>query len=145
MNTPPSPKRKFVGNRLIKPVGQILAFSGILIVLAVGWFQPYLMAVQSSDGIYIPDDHYQFSEQEVTSKAKILRHTFTLYNGRFQPLHVEASADCGCTGLSWNNTTLPPLGRKEITALMNSSNRSSSVGLKFKLHDGKFIFAFLKQ
>lgn len=131
--------------RNTKRLGQLLVFGGVLTLLLAGPLQPRIAAVRSVEGIYIPDNHYQFSTQEVTQKTKTLSHTFTLYNGRPEPLQVEASADCGCTGLSWQNTTIPPFGRRSIIASMNNSNRSSTIRLNFKIEDKKYIFASLEQ
>ena len=136
---------KSAGNLLTKRFGQLLVVGGLLTLVLAGPLQPHVEATRSAEGLYIPDAHYQFSPQGKTDKTKTLSHTFTLYNGRSQPLRVEASADCGCTGLSWQNATLLPFGRKQITASMNSSNRSSSVGLTFDFDDGKYVFASLKQ
>lgn len=145
MNTSPQIKTNTAGNRLFRRVGQLLVSGGLLMLVVAGPLQPRVEAMRSAQGVYIPNEHYQFSDQEVSSKTKTLSHTFTLYNGRAQPLRIEATADCGCTGLSWQNATLPPFGREQITASMNSSSRSQSVGLTFKLSENKYAFASLKR
>lgn len=133
------------GNRLIGRAGQLLVVVGALTLLVEGPLQPRVEAMRSQSGLHIPDARYQFTPQEVTAQGKTLSHTFTLYNGRGSPLRVEASADCGCTGLSWQSATLPPFGRKQITAKMNSSNRSNSVGITLKTSEENYIFAYLTQ
>ncbi len=145
MNDLPKVKEASNGNRFIKRTGQLLVVGGVLTLVLAGPLQPRVEAMRSETGIYIPNARYQFTPQEVEAQGKTLSHTFTLYNGRGQPLRVEASADCGCTGLSWQRATLPPFGRKQITAKMNSSNRSQSVGITFKTDRKERIFALLEQ
>ena len=116
----------------LRRAGQLLVVGGVLTLVAAGPIQPHIAAMRSESGLYIPSANYQFKSQEIADQGQSLLHTFTLYNGRGQPVRVEATADCGCTGLSWHSATLPPFGRKQITASMNSSNRSQSVGVTFK-------------
>lgn len=144
MNTQPNPKPPFMRSLSPKRIGQVMVVGGLLTLVLVGPLQPHVTAMRSDEGLYIPDAHYQFSHAEVTNGAKTLSHTFTLYNGRARPLHVEASANCGCTGLSWERATLPPFGRKQIVASMNSSNRSQSVEITFKVENKNYAFAQLK-
>ena len=145
MNTPPNARSPSTRSRLVKHIGQVLVCGGLLTLIVDGPLQPHVAAMRSDEGVYIPNARYQFNPQEVASQRKTLSHTFTLYNGRLQPIEVEASADCGCTGLSWDSVTLPPFGHKEITASMNNTNRPSSVGINFKLGNGDFAFASLQQ
>ena len=140
----PKHKEKYAGNRLTQRAGQVLVICGISTLVWAGLLQPRIEAIRSKSGVYIPNAHYQFTAQEVEVQGKILSHTFTLYNGRGQPLLVEASADCGCTGLSWRRATLPPFGRKQITAKMTSSNHLQNVGVTFTLDKKGFVFADLK-
>lgn len=145
MNDLPKAKRTSSSNQFTKRAGQMLVVGGVLTLVLAGPLQPRFEAMRAENGLYIPDARYQFTAQEVEAQGKTLSHTFTLYNGRGQPLQVEAKADCGCTGLSWQSATLPPFGRKDITAKMNLSNRPSGVGLTFKLNQRGFAFANLKQ
>lgn len=131
-------------SRLVKRTGQILILGGVLTLVIAGPLQPRVEAMRSENGIHIPNANYQFTPQEIEAQGKTLSHTFTLYNGRGQPLQIETQADCGCTGLSWQSVTLPPFGRKEIMAKMNSSNRSQSVGITFKTENHNYAFAQLK-
>ena len=144
MSNLPKANTTYDGNRFIKRAGQLLVVGGVLTLVLSGPLQPRVAAMRAESGVYIPDARYQFTAQEVEAQGKILSHTFTLYNGRGQPVRIEANASCGCTGLSWQIATLPPFGRKEITAKMNSSNRSQSTGITFKLNQKGFAFANLE-
>ena len=135
----------FSGEHFLKRCGQLLVIGGVLTLVLMGAIQPRIAALRSAQGLYIPDSHYEFPSQGLGVKTKTLSHTFTLYNGRAHSVAVEADADCGCTGLSWQNAILPPFGRKNITASMNSSNSSASVGIIFKTEDKNYVFANLKQ
>ena len=144
MRTAPDAKLPSKKSRFIKRAGQVLVVGGMLTLASAGLLQPYIEAMRSVEGVYIPEARYQFTTQEVSSQNKTLLHTFALYNGRAQPLQIEASADCGCTGLSWQNTTLPPFGRKQITASMESKQQNKSINIYFKLNKKQFVLANLE-
>lgn len=137
-------------HRNSRKLGQLLVLGGGLLLLFSGSLQPHVAAIRTPEGLYIPNNHYKFPQQEVIQKnqtlsPKLLSHTFTLYNGRTYPIQVAASADCGCTGISWNKATIPPLGRKSIVASMKASKHSATVGLTFDLGNDQYAFASLKQ
>ena len=133
-----------VRNRVFKGLSLLLITGGLATLLATGPLQPHVAAFQTSKGVYIPENHYQFSAQELARKNATLIHTFTLYNGHAQPLHITASADCGCTSTSWEEATIAPFGQKEITATMDNNGHSNIVMLTFKAGGNDYVFASLK-
>lgn len=114
-------------------------------LLMAGPLQPRLLAMRTEEGIYIPNSHYRLSDEEREQVGKTVSHNFTIYNGRPHPVKVKAAADCGCTGLSWNQTTILPFGQATIVASKKVSRNSSTVGLTFGVNQDDYIFATIKE
>ncbi len=84
---------------------------GAALMLGHGFVQDYAQALASPDGLYIPDARHVVPDGTPPGNYS---HTFRIYNARPHSVVVEAQADCGCTGLSWNKATISPLMWKEI-------------------------------
>lgn len=128
-------------------------FAGMLFTLGAamllfhGVVTDYARGLSAPDGIYIPGSTHKFAKQE--AKGGVFSHTFRIYNLRPRRLSVEAQPDCGCTGVSWERTTIPPFGWKELTAKMQakksalSERQSVSIALRTDSRDKPWVFAFL--
>ena len=123
-------------------VGFFLMFLGVLVLLR-GPIQPYVSAYSSTHGIHIPSSSHKYIVLNNVKERGGGQHSFTLYNGRSYSQRVYADADCGCTGLSWTQTSIPPFGKRTISAHTSDKNSNSSVGITFALENHQFIFVTL--
>jgi hypothetical protein len=104
----------------------------------------YIRAALAQDGLYIPRASYRFAASSVQG-GEVSR-TFRIYNVRPRRLAVEARPDCGCSAVSWTNTTIVPFGWKDLTAKVETDNkRSTSVSIALKTDSPKqpWLFIFL--
>lgn len=97
---------------------------GAMLVVGHNFVQDYAQALVSPDGLYIPEARFVIPSG---TPAGPYTHTFHIYNVRPQSVAVEAAADCGCTGLSWTKTWLPPLGWKSLSVIVRKKKLPQSL------------------
>lgn len=126
-------------------VGVVLMLAGAILFFrsTVG---AYVSALAASDGVFVPDSTYVFAPVAVDGVAS---HTFWIYNARPGYLTVTAEPNCGCTGVSWKQTTIAPFTCKGLTASMKLKaghiNGPVSVALHTSSRTKPWLFVLLKQ
>lgn len=117
---------------------------GITMLLCRGVIADYAAGMSAPDGIYTPNATYTFTGHK---GGELRSHTFRIYNLRPRRLSVEAQADCGCTSVSWQQTTIPPFGWRDLKAEMRTtgpkSQRSVGIALRTSSSTQKWKFVFL--
>ena len=124
----------------------ILILMGAAVLLFKGTLAEYADGMSVKDGIYIPDSSYRFLKSE--AKDGMYSHTFRIYNLRPRRLEVEAQPDCGCTGVSWEKTSILPFGWEDVTAQMKSTGNDNGNSVAIGFHSSSshqpWTFAFLR-
>lgn len=114
-------------------------------MLGHGFVQDYAQALASPDGLYIPEARHVVPDGTPPGNYS---HTFRIYNARPWATSFAASADCGCTGLSWEKATIAPFGWRSISAKMSvpqeRHSRSVSVSLKTEGRKTNYLFAYMR-
>lgn len=121
---------------------------GVALVVFQSVMPDYMCSLFMPDGIYIPHPTQKFSKQD--AKGGVFSHTFRIYNLRPRWLQVKAEPNCGCTGVSWDQTRIPPLGWIDLTASVKAQTTNlqgpHSVGIAIRTSSfkRKWLFVFLE-
>lgn len=123
----------------------LVIVAGVFLVVCHSFAEDYAQAIVAPNGLYIPRDSYVIPTG--TPVGEYI-HKFRIYNARPWATSLEAKADCGCTGLSWSSSVIPPLGWKDIDAKtrVTQGKGSKSVSLIFKTisEEKRYLFAYMR-
>jgi len=112
----------------------VVMLLGAVLIVGHNFVQDYAQALVSPDGLYIPDARHVVP---LGTPAGPYTHTFRIYNARPHSVTVEAQADCGCTGLSWTRTVLPPMGWQYLRVSFSNTKLSSSFSSNIAVEFGE--------
>lgn len=131
--------------RLRRVMAGLLGVVGIFLLYHPECVDAYRQATTTPSGLYIPNQNYQFTRDEIKNGGIKLVHVFRVYNARPHWRLLEANPDCGCTSVSWQKAYVPPLSWVSITAVVPSKSIRSGVGIVLS-SDGpdSYIYASLK-
>jgi hypothetical protein len=127
--------RKVISFSLILVAVAIILMRSLIGDIAYTWFK--------TDGIHIPKPVYV---APIGARGAV-EHEFRIYNLQSSPLVLTAQPDCGCTGLSWKKTSIPPFQWGNITAKMEvKSQHSQTVSIAFRTNrtEKPYLFAFMR-
>ncbi len=132
-----------------RKLGSVLLVVGVAVASLHRMIGDYAYGMTSSQAMYIPDPIYVVPDD---FKGETATHTFRIYNLRPRAVSLEAEADCGCTGLSWQKASIGPFAWKDISANVAVSpdqrlgvRQTVAVTLRSDSTEKPYLFAYIKK